>query len=243
MQDNLKDKSIIVTGGSSGIGLALAKRLLQREARVTIAARDASRLEEAARDLDANERLLTVPFDATSPESWASLAEAVVKRFGAIDVLVANHGAGIRIAPVDEQSAETIEQAISVNLTSVIHGCRTMVPLMRDQGHGHIVTVGSACSYHSWPQWSVYTAAKAGLVAFTKCLHLEMVEWGGKATFFAPGAARTNFQENAGVGRDFAGFPDGDDMAQVLLNAIDVPPHVFVENVSAWGTAQIVNPF
>jgi NAD(P)-dependent dehydrogenase (short-subunit alcohol dehydrogenase family) len=232
----------IVTGGSSGIGLELARSLLARGATVTITGRDGGRLARAAADL-AHPGLDTVAADATDPASWQRVIDSALARHPRIDVFVANHGAGIRIAPLTEQSPETIERAIAVNLTSVIHGCRAVLPIMRQAGYGHVVTVGSACSYHSWPTWSVYTAAKAGLVGFTRCLHLEMVEWGGKASFYAPGAARTGFKDAADFEMDQSTLPDGAAMAEPLANLIDLPRHMFVENCSAWGTAQIVTPF
>ncbi len=243
MRDHVMNKSIVITGGSSGIGLALASQLLMRGARVTIGARSQERLEKAEQSLEEPERLLAVPFDATRKGDWEQLLEQVRERFERIDVLVANHGAGIRIAPLEEQSESQIEESIQINLTSTIKGCKAALPIMRRQGRGHILTVGSACSYHSWPEWSVYTAAKAGLVGFTRCLHLEMVQWGGKATFVAPGATRTGFQQAAGLDKDMAGLPEASDMAAVMLHVIDVPPHVVIENVSAWGTEQVITPF
>lgn len=239
---HLHGQHVIVTGGSNGIGLELARGLLGRGATVTITGRDPARLARAASDLR-HDGLDTVAADATDPASWPKVFDAALARRGRIDVFVANHGAGIRIAPLAGQTAETIERAIAVNLTSVIHGCRAVLPILQRAGYGHIVTVGSACSYHSWPAWSVYTAAKAGLVGFTRCLHLEMQPWGGKASFFAPGAARTGFKDAAEFEMDQSALPDGADMALPLLNMIDLPRHMFIEDCSAWGTAQAITPF
>ena len=122
-----------------------------------------------------------------------------------------------------------------------------MVPIMKAQGSGHIVNVSSGCANYSWPCWAVYTAAKAGMVGFTRCLHLEMAEWGGKASNFVPGAARTGFCDAAGIDTDWQeGYPDAYDFARTLVHVIDVPDHVLVDEVSTWGTKQIkdmLNPF
>jgi short-subunit dehydrogenase len=102
------------------------------------------------------------------------------------------------------------------------------------------VNVSSGCAYHSWPKWGVYTAAKAGMVAFTRCLHLEMAEWGGKATTFIPGAARTNFCEAANVEASWLeGYPGAEDFARTLVHCIDVPDNTVIEEVNVWGTKQV----
>ncbi len=93
----------------------------------------------------------------------------------------------------------------------------------------------------------LYTAAKAGLVVYTRCLHLEMAAWGGKATSFVPGAARTNFCKAAKIDDGWlAGYPGGADFARTLVHCIDVPENCFVEEVNLWGTKQVatmLNPF
>ena len=105
----------------------------------------------------------------------------------------------------------------------------------------------AAGAHHAWPCWGVYTAAKAGLVVFTRCLHLEMAQWGGKATNFVPGAARTGFCDAAGLdGGWLDGYPSAEEFARTLVHCIDVPDDCFVEEVSIWGTKQVkemLNPF
>jgi NAD(P)-dependent dehydrogenase (short-subunit alcohol dehydrogenase family) len=163
-----------------------------------------------------------------------------VQRFGRIDALVNNHGAGIKITEVEQMDDETIQTVLDVNLSSVIKGCREVIPLMKAQGSGHIVNVSSGCAYHAWPKWGVYTAAKAGLVVFTRCLHKEMAEWGGKATSFIPGAAQTNFCDAAEIdGSWLEGFPTAEDFARTLVHCLDVPVGTVIEEVNVWGTKQV----
>jgi NAD(P)-dependent dehydrogenase (short-subunit alcohol dehydrogenase family) len=246
MQHYVKDKVVIVTGGSSGFGLASARLLLECGARVAITGRDPQRLEAAAAAL-AHADLLAVRADATCTADWKMLVEKVLERFGRIDVLVNNHGAGGKIAEVENLDDAAIQQVLDVNLTSVIKGCREVVRVMKGQGSGQVVNVSSGCAYHAWPCWAVYTAAKAGMVAFTRCLHLEMAQWGGKATSFIPGAARTGFCEAAGINAEWLeGYPSAEDFARTLLHCIDVPEGSFIEEVNIWGTKQVkemVSPF
>lgn len=220
--------------------------LLEMGAKVVITGRNADRLAKAQREL-AHDDLLAVQADACATEDWKRLIAEVLARFGRIDVLVNNHGAGIKIAEVEDMEDEDIQAVLEVNLASVIKGCREVVRVMKDQGTGHIVNVSSGCARHSWPNWAVYTAAKAGMVGYTRCLHLEMAKWGGKATSFVPGAARTNFCGAAGIDDGWlAGYPGAADFARTLVHCIDVPENSFVEEVSIWGTKQVkemLNPF
>ncbi len=247
MQHYIENKVIIITGGSSGFGLATARILLEMGARVVITGRNAERLAQAESELDGGPNLLGVTADANLTTDWKKLIQQVISKWDRIDVLVLNHGGGIKITDTENMDDETIHKVIETNLTSSIRGAREVIPQMKNQGSGHIITVSSACAHHSWAEWGTYTAAKAGLVGFTKCLHMEMGAWGGKATVFTPGAARTGFANAAGLDSDWqTDLPDSTDFARALVNTIDLPANTFVEEVKVWGTAQVpgmVNPF
>lgn len=246
MDHFVNGRVVVITGGSSGFGLETGRLLLEMGAKVVITGRNQERLDAAARELGQRD-LLAVRADAVVTNDWRRLMAATVDRFGRIDVLVNNHGAGVKIAPVEAMEDEQIEAVLDINLGSVIKGCREAARVMKPQGSGHIVNVTSACAYHAWASWGVYTAAKAGLVTFTRCLHLEMAQWGGKATLFVPGAARTNFCQAAGISSDWQdGYPDAHDFARTLVHTIDVPDNCVIEEVNIWGTRQVkemLNPY
>ena len=245
MAHYVKDKVVIVTGGSSGFGLEAARILLKMGAKVAITGRNQGRLDAAAAQLASHE-LLPVQADAVQTADWKRLVTQVTQRFGRIDVLVNNHGAGVKIAATEDMDDQTIQDVLDVNNSSVIKGCREVIPVMRHQGSGHIVNVSSGCAHHAWPCWAVYTAAKAGMVGFTRCLHMEMSQWGGKATNFVPGAARTGFCDAAGIASDWLeGYPSAADFARTLVHCIDVPETSVIEEVNIWGTQQLkgFNPF
>jgi len=239
MKNYVSDKVVVITGGTAGFGLAAARMLLELDARVVITGRNAERLQAAEREL-AGDHLLAVRADAVSTADWQEVIRKTVDRFGRIDVLVNNHGAGVKIAEVEQMTDEDIQSVVEINLTSVIKGCREVIPVMKRQGSGLIVNVSSGCAYHAWPKWAIYTAAKDGLVGFTRCLHLEMSEWGGKATSFIPGAARTSFCQAAGIDDSWQdGYPSAEDFARTLVHCIDVPDGSFIEEVNIWGTKQV----
>ncbi len=246
MDHYVDGRVIIITGGSSGFGLEAARMLLEMGAKVAITARNKQRLDQAAKQL-AHANLLAVQADATKTADWKKVVREVLDKFGRVDVLVNNHGAGIKIAEVENLEDGEIQEVLDVNLASVIKGCREMVRVMKKQGSGLIVNVSSGCAYHSWASWAVYTAAKDGLVGFTRCLHREMSSWGGRASSFIPGAARTNFCQAAGIASDWLeGYPSAADFARTLVHCIDVPENCFVEEVNIWGAKQVkdaLNPF
>ena len=246
MKHYVENKVIIVTGGSSGFGRESARLLLEMGAKVVIIGRNQERLDRAQGELS-SDRLLAVRADAVSSADWHALIQATLDRFARLDVLVNNHGAGVKIAPVDDMEDEAIQAVIETNLISVIKGCREAVKVMKPRGSGQIVNVSSGCAHYSWPAWGVYTAAKAGLVAFTRCLHKEMAEWGGRATSFIPGAARTNFCQASGIPDDWLdGFPGPEDFARTLVHCIDVPDNCVIDEAIIWGTKQVkemLNPY
>lgn len=245
--DYVQGKVVIVTGGSSGFGLETTRLLLQHGAKVVITGRNPKRLLVAAEELGCGDRLFAQQADATLAADWVTLIEATERRFGTLDVLVNNAGTGLKIAPIDEMDDQSIRKILDINLIGVILGCREAIRAMRPRGKGLIVNVASACSYYSWPTWGVYTAAKSGLVGFTKCLCKEMVAWGGRASLFVPGAARTGFCEAANLDTSWqAGFPDGKDFARAIFHLIDQPDHCLIQELSIWGTEQVrtmLNPY
>ncbi|MBM4457614.1 MAG: SDR family oxidoreductase [Chloroflexi bacterium] len=245
MKHYIDGKVIIITGGASGFGFETARELLAMGAKVVITGRDQDRLTQAAQEFG-SVNLLTVQADVTLTEHWQRLVQATLARFGRIDVLVNNAGAGIHIASLDEQSDADIAAALDVNLMGVIKGCREVLRAMKPNGRGHIVNIASVCASHAWPGWSVYSAAKAGLVLFTRCLHLEIVQWGGKATLVIPAGANTGFGRAAGFGdAPNPARPAAADFARTIVQAIDVPDNCVIEELTIWGTEQTkdLNPY
>lgn len=239
MKNYVKNKVIVITGGSSGFGLSAAQLLLKMGGKVVITGRDAARLKAAEKQLHHRD-LLAVRADAVKTDDWKKLVKRTVERFDRIDVLVNNHGAGVKIANVEDMDDENLEAVLDLNLTAVIRSCREVIPTMKAGKRGHIVNVSSGCAYHAWPKWAVYTAAKAGMVVFTRSLHLEMAEWGGKATSFIPGAAKTGFCAAAKIDDSWLeGYPSAEDFARTLVHCIDVPDNTVIEEVNVWGTKQV----
>ena len=115
MEHYVKDKVVVITGGSSGFGLEAARILLDMKAKVVITGRNQTRLDQATKDLD-HADLLAVQADAVSTEDWKKMIAETMDRFGRIDVLINNHGAGVKIATVEDMPDEDIQQVMDINI-------------------------------------------------------------------------------------------------------------------------------
>jgi NAD(P)-dependent dehydrogenase (short-subunit alcohol dehydrogenase family) len=149
-ENYVKDRVVIVTGWSSGFGLESAGLLLEMAAKVVITGRDAARLKKAEADLGKGGNVLAVRADAVRTPDWKRLIDTTVKTFGCLDVLINNHGAGGKIAEVENMDDASIGETIDVNLSGVIKGCREAVRAMKPRGKELIVNVSSACARHAW---------------------------------------------------------------------------------------------
>ncbi|MGM9626289.1 MAG: SDR family oxidoreductase [Eubacteriales bacterium] len=230
---------ILITGGSGGYGKATAARFVKEGASVIITGRNTEALNAAAKETG------SIPFqaDATNPSDWAKLRAFVADKFGRIDLLLNNAGGGVAIKPVADQTIADIESSISLNLNSVIYGCREFTPMFTNQKGGTIINVSSVCAKQAWPGWSVYAAAKWGVLGFTKGLATELGPLGVRVTCLVPGAGDTNFDRNANFfGRGSVPDLKAADIADAIYSIYQLPPHVWVEETTIWGIDQVVIP-
>lgn len=237
-----KIRKAIVTGGAKGYGLGITRALTKHGYQVWITGRDARALDRAARQLGA----MAIVADVSSPADWDRVITAVDAGPGRFEVLVNNAGAGIRIAPAAAQTDAEIATAIAVNLTGAIYGCRRAAPLLVRDGGGTIVNVSSVCSRHAWAGWSVYSAAKAGLEQFSKCLYLEHREQGLRVTSLAPSWGATRFTEAVDLGSRSREVRrqciQPDELGRIVADICALPAHLFVQDMVLWPTIQRVEP-
>jgi short-subunit dehydrogenase len=175
---------VLLTGGSRGIGPFVARALLARGARVTLAARSADDLE-AVRHSIGSERVATVAGDVTSEEDREAMVADAEAAFGPTDILVNN--AGIEaILPFPEYTEDDIHAMVATNLDAPIQLCRLVVPGMLARGRGHIVNVASLAGKAPTPYNTVYAATKHGLIGFTFSLRAELHGTGVSASAVCP---------------------------------------------------------
>lgn len=233
----MKDKIVLITGGTSGYGKAMAKRFAQEGAKVIIAARHKDALDRTAEEIGCD----CLCMDVTDYDAWIKTRRYILEKYGRIDVLINNAGGGVAIKPVAEQTKDEIDRAILLNLNSVIYASNVFASVFRQQGAGTIINMSSVCAKQCWPDWSVYAAAKAGVLNFSKGLYVELQPYGVRVTCLIPAAAATGFQNAAGLSA-VDNQLGTDDVAQMALMICKLPERAVVEEVTVWGIDQVVNP-
>jgi 3-hydroxybutyrate dehydrogenase len=193
----LKDKAALVTGSTSGIGLAMARALAQEGANIVLNGfGPADEIEKVRGTLekDFGVQVFYSGADMTKPETIAAMVHDAEARFGAIDILINN--AGIQhVAPIDEFPAEKWDTIIAINLTSAFHTIRHALPGMREKGWGRIINTASAHAFVASPFKSAYVAAKHGIAGLTKTVALEVAQKGITVNAIAPGYVWTPLVE------------------------------------------------
>ena len=177
--------SVLLTGGSRGLGPVIARALLTRGARVTLAARSADDLEEVAGSLHP-QRVATVAGDVTDSADRARMVKAAEAAFGPIDILVNN--AGIEsVLPFPDYREDEIRAIVEVNLEAPIQLCQLVITGMIDRGRGHVVNIASLAGKSALPYNTVYSGTKHGLVGFTYSLREELLGTGVSLSVICPG--------------------------------------------------------
>ena len=167
---DLTGRVAVVTGGNGGIGLGMARGLAKAGAAIVVAARNRDKAEAAVAALEAaGARSAFVALDVADPASCRALAQRSVERFGRLDILVNNAGMSIRKPPQDYEVAEW-QRVLDTNLTGALVCCQAAYPLMKAQGGGKIVNIGSMMSIFGAAYAAAYSASKGGLVQLTKSL-------------------------------------------------------------------------
>lgn len=194
----LKGKSAIVTGSTSGIGLAIARALAAEGASVMLNGfGEADAIEAARREIEAasGARALHDGADMTRPDEIAAMVQRCHDELGGPDILINN--AGIQfVSPVQDFPVDKWDAIIAINLSSAFHAMRAAVPLMREKGWGRIITTASAHSLVASPNKSAYVAAKHGVAGLTKSVALENATHGITVNCISPGYVWTPLVES-----------------------------------------------
>jgi 2-hydroxycyclohexanecarboxyl-CoA dehydrogenase len=182
-----EDKIAIVTGGGQGIGQAIAGKLAAEGAIVVVTDLDEASAKETA---DALPGAIAIRTDVTDRQGVQAMAGRVVEQFGRVDVLVNNAGWDKASSFVDSDPADW-DRAIAVNLYGVLHTCKAVLPLMAERGSGAVVNLGSDAGRVGSSGEAVYSAAKGGIIAFTKSLAREMARHQVRVNCVCPGPTDT----------------------------------------------------
>ena len=206
MSTELKDKVYIVTGGSKGFGLAIAKSLVEKGARVGLLSRNAAGLEQAISEIG-SDHAFGVAVDVAHRGDLASAFEQIKEHFGRLDGLVNNAGMA-RPNSVENLKEEEVLMQVNTNFLGTVFACQAVIPLLRGGENPRIVNISSASAYHydEMSHLSIYAATKAAVERFTRDLRQELQEDNIGVTCIRPGGAWTSFAEGWDQEATMAGF-------------------------------------
>jgi NAD(P)-dependent dehydrogenase (short-subunit alcohol dehydrogenase family) len=223
----------IVTGGSKGIGLGIARALVARGMQVVISARNERELAKAVDELGVGDRVAAVAADVQRAEDADRLIKETVARFGGLDVLVNNAGLGT-FARVADMSIEAWRQVIDTNLSGVFYCCHAAIPELRRRGGGYIVNISSLAGKNSFVGGAAYCASKAGLNAFSEALMQELRYDNIRVSYVMPGSVATDFGVVDGNDRNSPNDSwklTADDVARVVVDLVTTDSRALASRV------------
>ena len=224
---NLKGKVAIVTGSTKGIGLAIAERVVEAGGSVVVSARTARDVEAVAERL--GERAIGVPCDVADPDACARLVSETVERLGRLDVLVNNAGFGI-FKPISELTVDEWRRQVDVNLGGVFYMSKAALPHLSASGDGFIVNIGSLAGRNFFAGGTGYNASKAGLVAMSEAMMLDVRYDDVRVSIVMPGSVNTSFRGKTRSTK--RSWPlEADDCALTVMQLLDYPKGAHVSKV------------
>src|SRR5215213_7451846 len=215
---------LVITGASTGIGAATARRAVEFGHRVVLAARSEDRLQALAEELGGDEKAIAVRCDVTSWDDQQALVETTLDRFGRMDSYFANAGFGAARGFLEE-SVEHWKSMIDTNVLGCALSIRASLGHFKEQNAGHILLTSSIAGRRTLPG-SLYSATKHAVTAMGEALRAEVADGGIRVTLIEPGMVDTPFFDNRP-----SGALDPDDIARAVLFALTQPPHVDVNEI------------
>ena len=217
----LTGKVAVVTGGSRGIGLAIADALLRQGASVVINGTSQSRLDEAMKSLASHSgRVSAVQADVRRYTDVESLMSTAVADFGGLDILINNAGVGV-FKPVAETTVEEWHRVLDTNLSGVFYCCHAAIPHFTRRGGGWIINISSLASKNAFVNGGAYCASKSALNAFSETLMQEVRYDGIRVAYVLPGSVNTGFGGLSNTKSEWALMPD--DVAQAVVDLVAFP--------------------
>jgi hypothetical protein len=241
------NKIVLITGATSGIGLACARKFAENGDRLILTGRNEKRLEEIKKHLaEKGADVLTLTFDVRDHEKAAKMIESLPAGWQEIDVLVNNAGLALGLEPEYEGNPDDWETMIDTNVKGLLTMTRLVVPSMVQRNRGHIINVGSVAGDAAYAGGNVYCATKAAVKALSDGLRIDVASTAIRVTNLKPGLVETNFSnirfhgDNDRAANVYKGIKPltGDDIADVAVYAANAPEHVQIAEVLILATHQ-----
>ncbi len=227
--ESLKDKVILITGGSKGIGYGVAEVLLKEGAKVAITSRTQSSADEAAKSLSSSGgQVLGIAADVRDESSQQKAVDRVLQEWGRLDVLVANAGLGY-FGSIENLTAAQWQETIDTNLTGVFYSVKASIPALKDS-KGYIITIASLAGTNFFAGGAAYNASKFGVVGFTQAIMLDLRASGVKVSTIMPGSVATEFNgASPNSSDDWKIQPE--DIGQIIADLLKLNPRTLPSKI------------
>lgn len=244
---SMKDKIVLITGASSGIGKACAEQFASLGARVILAARRIDRLEQLAQTLKKqyNTDALPLLLDIQDHRAVKTAIGSLRSEWSNIDILINNAGLALSTDPIQQGDPDNWDIVINTNLHGLLYVTRAVLPGMIQRNTGHIINIGSVAGHEYYPGGNIYCATKHAVKAISKCLRIDLIGMPIRVTEIDPGCVETEFSEvrwnNKEMAKAFyADFTPlvGEDIADAVAYCATRPLHVDISELVIYPTQQ-----
>ncbi len=242
------NKITLITGATSGIGLACAQRFAKEGHDLIITGRRKERLDKTASELHRKYGVNILPlcFDIRSQKEVQDSVESLPDNWKNIEILVNNAGLAVGLNTLQEGIIDDWERMIDTNIKGLLYISRAITPIMIKQGYGHVINIGSIAGKEVYPNGNVYCATKYAVDALSKSMRIDLVMHGIKVSQIAPGAVDTEFSEvrfkgdKDRAGKVYKGFEPlhAEDIAAIVYYVTTLPNHVNINDLVVMPTAQ-----
>ncbi len=240
------NKTALITGASSGIGMATAKLLAKEGYRLILAARREDILQQLADDLSTEAMILKL--DISDRAAVFAAIENLPNEWKNIDILINNAGLASGMSTIDKGDIDDWEIMIDTNIKGLLYITRAILPNMVARGSGHIINIGSIAAKEAYTNGNVYCSTKAAVDMLNKNMRIDLLPHPIKVTAIHPGAVETEFSivrfhgDEERAKKVYEGFESlvGFDVAEAILFAVNRPPHVNINELTIMPTAQAV---
>ena len=246
-------KTILITGATSGIGLATAKKLANSKNNLILCGRRQQKLDEIFKELSKSANILSLCFDVSKKEEVNKVLESLPKEFSSIDVLINNAGNAHGLDTIQEGSLDDWDNMIDSNVKGLLYVSRIIMPKMIENQSGHIINIGSLAGREVYEKGNIYCATKHAVNAISKAMRIDLNKTGIKVSEINPGLVETDFSnvrfkgDNNRAEKVYLGYKalQADDIADIIEFVINRPSHVNIADIlvlpKSQATSSIIN--
>ncbi len=239
-------KTILITGATSGIGLAAAKKLANDENQLILCGRRQQKLDEISKELSAITNVLSLCFNVSDKNEVNKILENLPREFSSIDILINNAGNAHGLDTIQEGSLEDWDNMIDSNVKGLLYVSRLIMPKMVERKSGHIINIGSLAGREVYEKGNVYCASKHAVNAISKAMRIDLNKTGIKVSEINPGLVETDFSNVRFKGdieraeKVYQGYKalEAKDIADIIEFVINRPSHVNIADILVLPQAQ-----